>query len=808
MLRAAALRVTSRPAARRALVCLALGLVQVQALSACRDKQGGKDAGPATADAAASGLVDASGSDAVAIADAGGLAPDAAVGDDAGPAEAAPARLERAIWRAVDNRVMAHRRVAGDLVIDAGDAGLGRFTRYGLPQERWRLAQWVDGAAAALAEPLAALAVPLDESQARAATAVMLRLHASEKTELWIEINGRKPRRKAIELSPGWQTIGQAIPPGWLHPGDNQLALTRKGRRRGGPEVALAWLRVGAGEEFSSPLPAARFTAARTLELAVGSSIAWYLTIPEGAHLVAPVAAPCRVEVRAQTSDGGFVGGRLGGDDQRVDLSSFAGKVVRMELTAASADTGPRCEVATLADPSITVHGSPPPSPPRGEPPRYVVLWVLDATRADRIPIFTPGAGTQTPTFEELAKTSAVFRQYYVQGNESQTSHSSVWTGVYPAVHNVRLAGSGGTYRLAKHLPLLAEQVAQAGLRPVGVTGNGFVSDGGGYDRGFAEYRNMMREKGVINGVLYGEKIASAALDRLEANRASPTYLFLGTVDSHSPWIARKPWIDLYSPEPYQGPFERYGDPVALGFRRGSMGCSKIPPAKDVQRLRAIYDSTISYSDDLIGKFIAQLKIWNLWDQTMLIITADHGEELFEQRRCGHGGSLRETLVRVPLLVHYPPRVPAAIVDEGAEGVDVLPTVLDALGAPPLPSAQGASLLPLAAGSLRGWAVPSYASQYEYAHAMRLGRWKLAVNLRGEEGVFDLRTDPGEQQNAVLQAPMERRMLADHLGLFLATRRRWHKATWGVVSNLTAAGAQALEAVRPPAAAAPAAGTP
>lgn len=793
MPRAAVLGAT--PRARSVLVWAAL------ALGACRDKPAAEDA-PPVGDAAVA-IGDASGSGVVA-ADAGALAPDAAAEPgDAGPTDAVPARLERAIWRAVDNRVMAHRQVAGEVVIDAGDAGLGRFTRYGLPQERWRLAQWVDGAAAALAEPLAALAVPLDEQQARTSKAVMLRVHASEKAELWIEINGRKPRRKAIELSPGWQTIGQAIPPGWLHPGDNQIALARKGRGRKGPQVALAWLRVGVGEEFSSPLPAARFTAERALELAVGASVAWYLTVPEGGHLVAPVAAPCRVEVRASTSDGGFIGGRLGGGEQRVDLSSFAGKVVRLALTAASADAGPRCEVATLADPAITVHGEAPPSPSRGEPPRYVILWVLDATRADRIPIFTPGASTQTPTFEELAKTSAVFRQYYVQGNESQTSHSSVWTGVYPAIHNVRLAGSGGTSRLAKRLPLLAELVAQAGLRPVGITGNGFVSDGGGYDRGFAEYRNMMREKGVINGVLYGEKIVSAALDRLEANRGAPTYLFLGTVDSHSPWIARAPWIDTYSPGPYEGPFERYGDPVALGFRKGSMGCSKIPPAKDVLRLRAIYDSTISYSDDLIGKLIAQLKIWNIWDQTMLIITADHGEELFEQRRCGHGGSLRETLVRVPLLVHYPPRVPAAIVDEGAEGVDVLPTVLDALGAPPLASAQGASLLPLAAGALRGWAVPSYASQYEYAHAMRLGRWKLAVNIRGEEGVFDLRADPGERQNAALLAPVERRMLADHLGLFLSTRRRWHKATWGVVSNLTPAGAQALEAVRPPATAAP-----
>lgn len=760
-----------------------LGLVAMVAAGlGCRD---GKPAPGAREDARA-----AARDDARVVPDAGAVA----AAPDAGAPE--PARVEHRVWSAIDNRAMAHRTVGGDVVLDAGDAGFGRFTRYGIPAERWRLAQAVGGAAAAIAEPLAALAVTLDREQARAARAAMLRVYASEPAEIWITINGRKPRRKPIALSPGWQSLGQAIPPGWIVPGENQLALERKSGRRSKAQVALAWLRLGASEDFASPLAAARFTADRSIELAAGSALAWYLTVPEGAHLVARVAEPCRVEVRAGASDGGFVGGRLGGGLDRVDLSSFAGKVVRLSLSAVSADDGPRCEVARLTDPEITVHGPAAAAPPEGAPPRYVILWVLDATRADRIPIFTPGAGTQTPNLEELARTSAVFRQYYVQGNESQTSHSSVWTGVYPAVHNVRLAGSGGTSRLPRKLPVIAELVQRAGLTPVAVTGNGFINDGGGYERGFEEFRNMMREKGVTNGVLYGEKIVAAALGKLEAHRGSPTYLFMGTVDSHSPWIARKPWIDQYSPEPYQGPFEVYGDPVALGFRAGSMGCGNIPAPKDILRLRAIYDSTISYSDDLIGKLIAQLKIWNIWDQTMLIITADHGDEFFEHRRCGHGGSLRETLVRVPLLIHYPARVPAAVVDEGAEGVDVLPTILDALGAPPLDSAQGASLRPLAAGALRGWAVPSYASQYEYAHAMRLGRWKLAVNIRGEQAVYDLRADPLENENLVLTQPVEHRMLADHLGLFLATRRHWKKASWGVVSNLTPQGAAALDGPR------------
>jgi arylsulfatase A-like enzyme len=215
--------------------------------------------------------------------------------------------------------------------------------------------------------------------------------------------------------------------------------------------------------------------------------------------------------------------------------------------------------------------------------------------------------------------------------------------------------------------------------------------------------------------------------------------------------------------------------------------------------LRAIYDSAVSYHDQQLGRLVAKLKSWGIWDQTMLIVTADHGEELFEDMRCGHGGSLRDSLVRVPLLVRDPSRFPGGtIIDEGAEGVDLLPTMLDALGAPPIEAAQGASLVPLAQGVNRGWPRPSYASMYEYAHAMRLGRWKIRVGNTGVPIVEDLVEDPNEAKDYAKIRPIERRMLTDNLGLFLALRKQWKKSAWGVVSNITSEGAAAIDEVAAP----------
>jgi arylsulfatase A-like enzyme len=711
----------------------------------------------------------------------------AQVAHDAALADATvvkPTRVEHTAWVLADNRHTAHRFVGGELVVDAGDIGFARYTKFGLPVVRWKLGQVVDGEKAAIADRLASLELPLANGQA-VTTQLVMRVHGAAKQTLTVKMNGKKVT--AAKLAAGWQTIAVPLAGAHLFAGENQVVLETSGAKG---NVAVAWMRFG--EPTDDPRGEATFEG-DTIELAKDAGLAWYVPVPEGAQLVADVPAPCHVEVTARANDESMAGGLLGPESPRVDLTPIAGKVVRLMLTARD------CPRAKLAHARITLHGPEPEPLPASEPPKYIILWVMDALRADKIPIFTPGARAQTPNMDELAKSSAVFRQYYVQGNESQTSHSSIFTSLYPAVHNVRLAGEGGTWKIDRKFDIIADQLDDAGYYTIGVTGNGYVNEDGGYARGFKEYRNMMRETGVENGIIYGQKIVDAALDKLDKHRDAPAFLFLGTIDTHGPWIARKPWIDIYSPGPYHGPFQEFGTAKDLGFKPGSMGCSIIPPPADIERLRAIYDSAVSYHDMQVGRLIKQLKSWGIWDQTLLMITADHGEELFEDKRCGHGGSLRDTLVRVPLLVHDPSRFPGGtIIDEGAEGVDLLPTMLAAAGKPVFPAAQGEPLEPLAQGIGRGWDRPSYASMYEYAHAMRIGRWKLRVSKFGSAILDDVVADPDEKKDLSKTALVERRMMTDDLGLFLALRTQWKKTSWGVVTNMTAAGAAALDQAQSP----------
>ena len=699
------------------------------------------------------------------------------------PAEAAPARDEHVAWSLGDNLLTAHRSLRGELVIDAGSIGFARYTLLDRPLPRWRRSQVVDGHRVAIAPRGGALELPLTAAQAGAARGLALELVAQRAGELRVKLGAAKAVTIALEPGRRWYAIDTA--PGAWQAGDNRVALDRA--------VAVAALRVTAdpAAALADPAPAAAVSwdgARRALTLADGGGVAWYLQLPAAVTLRAAIADPaCTVDVIA-TADGDVVArGELGADRERVELSSVGERAVRLELHARG------CARAELRDPAFVVPGPAPAPPPDGPPARYVVLWVFDALRADRVRPFQPDARAEVPHFEELAKTGAVFRQFYVGGNESQVSHATVWTGMYPSVHDVRPVGDGGSWRLPRDLPVLGELVKAGGLTPIAVTGNGFVLAEGGYGRGFAEYRNMMREKGIMNATLYGADVVAHAKERMTARKDEPFLQFIGTVDTHGPWIARKPWIDTYSPG-YRGPFVHFARAFELGIIQGQMGCSKIPIQREIDRLRAIYDSAVSYHDERLGDLIATLKELGIYDQTMIVLTADHGEELFEDGRCGHGGSQRETLLRVPLLIHYPPRIAPGVIDVGAEGVDVLPTILSTIGAEVPDALQGEPLAALAAGIGQDWPRPSYATQFEYAHTLRVGRWKLKAGKRGAPRLVDLVADPDERTDVAAANPIARRAMLDALGLFLATRERWHKRSMGVVTNLAATAAERLEA--------------
>src|SRR5262249_29087395 len=267
-------------------------------------------------------------------------------------------------------------------------------------------------------------------------------------------------------------------------------------------------------------------------------------------------------------------------------------------------------------------------------------------------------------------------------------------------------------------------------------------------------------------------------------------FLYLGTVDTHVSWRGKEPWLARYDARRYDGPYQT----IALGRDVDRMASGELEVSdRDREHIIALYDSNVSFQDDLLGQLIAKLGAWGVADDTMLVVAADHGDELWENGGVGHGGSLAEPWVPVPLLVVYPPVFPpGGVVSEEVELVDVLPTLLDVLGAAAPEAVQGASLVPLAQGVGRGYPRGAVSSQFETAHALRLFGWKAYADSSGVR-IYHAAADPFERADLARTRPLERRYLTDVLGMYLAHRKEWRKTRWGAVANVSPAMASDLE---------------
>ena len=144
----------------------------------------------------------------------------------------------------------------------------------------------------------------------------------------------------------------------------------------------------------------------------------------------------------------------------------------------------------------------------------------------------------------------------------------------------------------------------------------------------------------------------SDALAWLDRHQDRPFFLYLQTIDPHVTYSPPLEHLRPYHPEPYDGPL----GPSLDGFEQAAISQGKKPAsAADVRWMRALYDGEISYHDEQLGRFLEALSATELLDQTLFIVTNDHGEEIADHGRHGHGHTLYQELIRSPLTIRYPP---------------------------------------------------------------------------------------------------------------------------------------------------------
>ena len=776
-----------------ALVACVVAPIALIALPACRDQDEGKQR------AATEARDDAAAHDAAAARDDA-----AAQGELPDPMAR---RSEDRVFRLGPNLLLAHVERGGGLLVNAGSAGFLKYLRFGLPALRWSLRQERDGVRVAVPDRLAAVEVPVTAAQA-AARVLYLRVHAPAAGRIGVKINGRKAG--GAKLVAGWQTVAMPVEEGRLAPGESFVTFEIAGMRRG-KEPAIEWLQIGgaappegsardaAGDQSGTAVGPVRYLPGEdTLVLARDAGLVYHVHVPETGHLVADVAgAGCRVEVRVRSAED-VVEGVLQGAGARLDLAPVAGQIARLELGLGRGAGD--CAAVRLASAALTV-ARVDDEPRGGASPRHVVLWNMSGLRADRVRPFAPWARPEVPGFERLAAAGTVFDPFWVQAAVPEASRWSLAHARYPVPTKAL-----GRQRIP--LVSLGEEMRDAGFTPIGVTAGGAPAAGleQTVGQGFAAWEAV---EGKQDGLgddgdvpAPGADVLARALALFGERRAKERlFLLVQTADTRLPWVGHEPWLGRYDPGDYDGPFERVVRAEDVGAAAGdvpAVSCEQTPAPRDLARLRAIYDAAVSYQDALLVQFLDQLAQWGELDRTMVIVTSDGGMGLWEDGRCGPETWLRAPALRVPLLVHYPPSFPAGrVAARGAEAIDLLPTLLRALGLPVPALAQGIPLLGPAQEAASGYPRPLLASHDVRAHAMRLAGWTIHVGTSGVPAIYHVKADRREQSNLAAARPIERRFLTDVLSLLLPYRHEWNQRAWGTAANMSAEGLRRIEGGAP-----------
>jgi len=391
-----------------------------------------------------------------------------------------------------------------------------------------------------------------------------------------------------------------------------------------------------------------------------------------------------------------------------------------------------------------------PTSEPTPRPPiRNVLLITLDTTRADFLSCLGGKAGN-TPNLDALAARSVLFTDAASESNVTNPSHITIMTGLRAIEHGVH----DNTLPMPPELDTLPAALGRKGLTSVGFPAVGHVGKIPKW-QGFDEIVQADR------GTLRATAITNRVLEWLDKQGSAPFFVWAHYFDPHAIYSPpRKIQEAFYDGDRNKGP----GAPIVKApfFESQTLAVSWLGRARDPAWPEAMYAGEVHYADREIGRLLDELEARGLTDETLIVVTADHGESLGEHGIYYAHMGLYEPTIRVPLIVSVPGLEPA-VVNTRVTSLDIAPTVLELLDAGFQNSTSGLSLVPLLEGrepeefSLRALVHENAAN---HAVTVRRGRWKLIwpVNLEhpvlpaGPE-LFDLEADPGELVNLAAEQP-------------------------------------------------------
>ena len=381
--------------------------------------------------------------------------------------------------------------------------------------------------------------------------------------------------------------------------------------------------------------------------------------------------------------------------------------------------------------------------PARDEVDGLNVIWVvLDAASARHLGHW--GATRPTsPKIDDFAQEGVSFDRAYAQWPATLPSTGSFLTGRYPP----RVAGPWALVG-----PTISTLLHDAGWRTAAFSENPFVSRSFGFSEGFDEFHEVEPVRKEAHPVLDQARRDTArtvtrSLEWIDANSGSRYFLYLHLLPPHPPYAPPPPFGGRFREgERYDGEFDGTA-PLLLEVLLGGRQASEA----DLEHLRALYDENIAYVDHQVGRLIQGIRDRGLLERTIVVLSSDHGEAFGQHGTILHGTSLYEEQIHVPLVIRFPPQFqPLPKRWRGiVELVDIVPTLLDALGIP-YTDAAGRSLLKLLRandtklGTARAW----LASPLDHLAAIIRPPFKLIVDeATGERELYDLDSDPLERND-------------------------------------------------------------
>ncbi len=463
---------------------------------------------------------------------------------------------------------------------------------------------------------------------------------------------------------------------------------------------------------------------------------------------------------------------------RRVDLTKWSGKNIKLRLAVAPAFGAPdppwaeRVRVA-WGDPVV---GSRPDLRRQGSSTRAddrpsIVFILVDTLRADYLGSYGFD-GDISPGLDRLAAESLRFENAFSQAPWTKPSIATLFTSLYPEVHGLTnheglFWGKGRPNMRTGVLPeeaiTLAEILRENGYRTASFMTNPMLAPTYGFDQGFEVYE-VHEIRDLSNLVM---DAATRWIESIPDDE--PFFAYLHFMDVHGPYDSPEKDFEALKDSPSLGGDralrEKEYDEISDYLKR--VDWAREPEARSVRTWRARYAAGIRDFDRRLASFLEGLRSSGRFDNVYLVLTSDHGEELFEHQGWDHGHTLFGQQLHVPLLIRRPGGEGARAVTDVVGLIDLMPTLLSLAGIESSAGVQGRDVSALLDGDAvesRGVSRATATSDRPSLHAMRTPDYKLILDIdTGETWLFNARKDPSEQENLSAERPEIVEELRDRL---------------------------------------------